>query len=80
MLFTAAAGAVEPVLASCFRGVLDLAGFASDDTARSCDAACCLVVRVDILRRVRQRTVQRRSTRSVLTLARFVWLQEVSLM
>lgn len=41
----AAGGAVEPVLGSCLIGVLALGGLASADVARSCEAACCRVVR-----------------------------------
>lgn len=47
-LTAAAGGAVEPVRASCFIGVLELVCLTSEEVARSCEAACCRVVR-DVL-------------------------------
>lgn len=51
---TAAGTAVEPDLCSCFIGGVALAVLISDDAARSCEAACCRVVRDPALCRIRK--------------------------
>ena len=52
VLFTAV-GWIEPGLCSCLDGVLVRAGFVSEDTTRSWEVACCRVVRLGALERVR---------------------------
>lgn len=58
---TAVGAAVEPDLCSCFIGGVALAVLTSDDVARSCEAACCRVVRDPVLGRIRKESTKQDS-------------------